>query len=414
MDSVGWHGAPNSQGVALSDPSGVSGGAGGQNGLNSGLGAHRGGNGVVGSVQDSVNRLSALSMANQSGFGHLGMGGLGQSSKMDIIQQHKGRMMQNQQQLGGKGAGLPGMHETEYTDQLLSELQWAQQAPMHGQQPSNNCIVSPLAAEFTSHLPPALGGGGAQVPSQHAAAYDFAGFKRDMLPGQLGGGRVQYGNGMPGNTPHIDSIGMLGSTAAKRPRVGVAAPHGRGVDPYMLMDSGGGHPGQPQGAAHKDALMELARENLILKHQLQSATLEVTRLRQACDKYQQDVDESGDSCKNVQSRYWTDEEHHRFLEAIQKFGHKDVKAISSFVGSRNATQVRTHAQKYFMRMARSNKARGGGSLRAFDIGGGSSEAGGTDLDSDCAGNMRSGVLFFHACSRPVSRARVVVCVWCCL
>ena len=51
-----------------------------------------------------------------------------------------------------------------------------------------------------------------------------------------------------------------------------------------------------------------------------------------------------------QSRYWTEEEHQRFLEAIKSYGHKDVKAIASIVGTRSATQVRTHAQKYFMKL----------------------------------------------------------------
>jgi hypothetical protein len=32
--------------------------------------------------------------------------------------------------------------------------------------------------------------------------------------------------------------------------------------------------------------------------------------------------------------------------------HKDVKAIAQFVGTRNSTQVRTHAQKYFMKLVR--------------------------------------------------------------
>ena len=38
-------------------------------------------------------------------------------------------------------------------------------------------------------------------------------------------------------------------------------------------------------------------------------------------------------------RYWTEEEHQRFLDAIQNYGHKDVKAIASVVGTRNATQI---------------------------------------------------------------------------
>jgi len=59
--------------------------------------------------------------------------------------------------------------------------------------------------------------------------------------------------------------------------------------------------------------------------------------------------------KKPQSRYWTPEEHQRFLEALSKYGHKDVKAISMHVSTRNATQVRTHAQKYFLRLERERR-----------------------------------------------------------
>lgn len=56
-----------------------------------------------------------------------------------------------------------------------------------------------------------------------------------------------------------------------------------------------------------------------------------------------------------QSRYWTPEEHKLFLEALNKYGHKDLRAISAYVGTRNMTQVRTHSQKYFMRLMREAK-----------------------------------------------------------
>lgn len=56
-----------------------------------------------------------------------------------------------------------------------------------------------------------------------------------------------------------------------------------------------------------------------------------------------------------QSRYWTPEEHKLFLEALRKFGHKDLRNISAYVGTRNMTQCRTHSQKYFMRLMREAK-----------------------------------------------------------
>lgn len=56
-----------------------------------------------------------------------------------------------------------------------------------------------------------------------------------------------------------------------------------------------------------------------------------------------------------QSRYWTPDEHKLFLEALNKYGHKDLRSISAYVGTRNMTQVRTHSQKYFMRLMREAK-----------------------------------------------------------
>lgn len=56
-----------------------------------------------------------------------------------------------------------------------------------------------------------------------------------------------------------------------------------------------------------------------------------------------------------QSRYWTPDEHKLFLEALNKYGHKDLRSISLYVGTRNMTQVRTHSQKYFMRLMREAK-----------------------------------------------------------
>jgi SHAQKYF class myb-like DNA-binding protein len=56
--------------------------------------------------------------------------------------------------------------------------------------------------------------------------------------------------------------------------------------------------------------------------------------------------------KQKQTRYWTKSEHELFLEALEKYGPKNVKSISEYVGTRTPTQVRTHAQKYFLRLKR--------------------------------------------------------------
>eukprot|EP00166_Cyanidium_caldarium_P000094 ctg_1014.g325 len=58
------------------------------------------------------------------------------------------------------------------------------------------------------------------------------------------------------------------------------------------------------------------------------------------------------SPSHAPSRYWAETEHARFLEALLLYGSKDVRAIASHVQTRNSTQVRTHAQKYYLRLAR--------------------------------------------------------------
>jgi len=61
--------------------------------------------------------------------------------------------------------------------------------------------------------------------------------------------------------------------------------------------------------------------------------------------------------KISESRYWTKEEREKFYVALKMFG-TDFEAIAAFVGTRNSTQVRTHAQKYYAKMVRDYKKNG--------------------------------------------------------
>lgn len=49
---------------------------------------------------------------------------------------------------------------------------------------------------------------------------------------------------------------------------------------------------------------------------------------------------------------WTDQEHDKFLEALQLFD-RDWKKIEAFVGSKTVIQIRSHAQKYFLKVQKS-------------------------------------------------------------
>ncbi|XP_022140979.1 protein REVEILLE 6-like isoform X2 [Momordica charantia] len=49
---------------------------------------------------------------------------------------------------------------------------------------------------------------------------------------------------------------------------------------------------------------------------------------------------------------WTEPQHDKFLEAIQLFD-RDWKKIEAFVGSKTVIQIRSHAQKYFLKVEKS-------------------------------------------------------------
>lgn len=67
-----------------------------------------------------------------------------------------------------------------------------------------------------------------------------------------------------------------------------------------------------------------------------------------------------------QGNWWSKAEHDSFLQALQEHG-KNWKLIAEAVGSRTVSQVRSHAQKYFLKLERQKarlQRRGLGELKA--------------------------------------------------
>lgn len=72
------------------------------------------------------------------------------------------------------------------------------------------------------------------------------------------------------------------------------------------------------------------------------------RSTRECRKYNKSYQAAG-----VSNGRWTREEHEQFLESIRLYG-KDWRKIEEHVGTRTCSQIRSHAQKYFLRLEKEN------------------------------------------------------------
>ena len=65
--------------------------------------------------------------------------------------------------------------------------------------------------------------------------------------------------------------------------------------------------------------------------------------------------EARQECSKVYNRgHWSKAEHERFIQGVQQHG-RDWKKVSEEVGSRSSNQIRSHAQKHFLKLDRKRK-----------------------------------------------------------
>lgn len=79
-------------------------------------------------------------------------------------------------------------------------------------------------------------------------------------------------------------------------------------------------------------------------------------LSNALHKQSAFLDFEDKSSGNRTSGRWSKEEHHRFIEGLTKFG-KNWKKVEEHIGTRTGAQIRSHAQKFFIRLTKEFKKR---------------------------------------------------------
>jgi SHAQKYF class myb-like DNA-binding protein len=106
--------------------------------------------------------------------------------------------------------------------------------------------------------------------------------------------------------------------------------------------------------SHSEMLYLQNYQIFALHQKLAEAKNEIDCLKKELeDTRQQQLQTQVNFPKKIQ--YWSEEEHAKFLEALEIFGSKNVKEIAKFLGTRTPAQVRSHAQKYFLKLKKQGK-----------------------------------------------------------
>jgi len=94
------------------------------------------------------------------------------------------------------------------------------------------------------------------------------------------------------------------------------------------------------------AISKMHQELLFYKNMVTQLTKAAAEAEEITSK---DIIKQRPKRKCESPRYWTPQEHQLFLEGLEKFG-RSPQAIAEFVKTRTPAQVKSHAQKYWIKV----------------------------------------------------------------
>lgn len=106
------------------------------------------------------------------------------------------------------------------------------------------------------------------------------------------------------------------------------------------------------GSSMKERISRLARDNKILLTALSKSQEEVQKLKRMVEQHEKQSKGKSDKTSQGSTRYWTDAEHQRFLDALQTLGPKDVK-VHAYI-SLSCMLVRASAMYVYQLMRKHN------------------------------------------------------------
>lgn len=142
--------------------------------------------------------------------------------------------------------------------------------------------------------------------------------------------------------PPLSKPTVITSTSTRASTAATAAAAAAASNTSQMVTRGG--PAQSQSAAPAVALRTTTATSTTKSKKKKPAAVTLTATSSSSDK----------GAQGENTGRWTAEEHRLFLQGLEQHG-KGWKKIASLIKSRTVVQIRTHAQKYFQKLAKARQ-----------------------------------------------------------